>query len=148
MKEIKEDIWIMWGKGKYIVIPTNGFIKKNGECVMGRGLALCANTAFPDLSHKLGDRIREYGNKVFIFSEYSIITFPVKHNWWEKADLNLIEKSCKQLKEIFRFNLCDLPIPVYLPKVGCGNGGLDWNDVKPVLEKYLDDRFIICDLVK
>jgi hypothetical protein len=23
--------------------------------------------------------------------------FPVKFNWWEKADLNLIEEGCKQL---------------------------------------------------
>ena len=31
---------------------------------------------------------------------------------------------------------------IYLPKVGCGNGGLKWEDVKPHL-KFLDDRFIV-----
>lgn len=32
-------------------------------------------------------------------------------------------------------------LPVYLPKIGCGLGGLDWDtEVKPIVEK-LDDEF-------
>lgn len=26
---------------------------------------------------------------------------------------------------------------IAFPRLGCGNGGLDWNDVRPLMEKYL-----------
>jgi len=38
MEIIKGDIWNLHKVG-WIIIPTNGFVKKNGENVMGRGLA-------------------------------------------------------------------------------------------------------------
>lgn len=151
MQEITGNIWEKYEKGlhyndgTYIVIPTNGFVRKNGTCVMGRGLALQAAKKFPELGKQLGDRIKEYGNVIFTFCNINIITFPVKHNWWENADLKLIEQSAKDLATIYKYNLSGLPTPVYLPRVGCGNGKLNWKDVKPILEKYLDDRFIICD---
>ena len=114
---------------------------------MGRGLAYDAKLRFPDLPKELGERIKEYGNVVFTFWDYHIITFPVKHNWWEQADLVLIEKSAKDLKEILRYNLSQIYIPIYVPWVGCGNGKLDKNNVRPILEKYLseEDKFIVID---
>jgi len=145
VKEIQGNIWELRREGKYIVIPTNGFIKNTGECVMGRGLAFQAKVKFPNLPKELGDRIKIYGNVVFVWTKYRLITFPVKRVWWEKADIELIEKSCEQLREIFKLNLSGLPVPVYLPRVGCGNGKLNWSDVKPILDRILDDKFIVCD---
>lgn len=136
----------MHKKGYWIVIPTNGFVNKKGECTMGAGLALQAKQKWEDLPKELGDRIKEYGNVVFTFHKYGIITFPVKHNWWEDADPKLIEDTCKDLLRIFEYNLSGIPLPLYLPKVGCGNGKLEWKDVEPILAKYLDERFIVCDI--
>jgi len=145
MRKETGDVWEAYNAGLWIIIPTNGFVKNDGSAVMGRGLAWQAKERFPCLPFDLGERLKEYGNHVFVFSRYRLITFPVKHNWMEIADLQLIEKSCKQLQEIFKYNLSGLPTPVYLPKVGCGNGKLDWNVVKPILEKYLDDRFVVVE---
>jgi hypothetical protein len=148
MKEIKGNIWDFHDVTKtWIVIPTNGFVKNTGECVMGRGLALDAKLRFPDLPFELGARIKEYGNVVFTFWDYHIITFPVKHNWWEEADLALVEQSAKDLKEILRYNLSQIQTPIYVPWVACGNGKRKKNDVRPILEKYLDeeDKFIVID---
>jgi hypothetical protein len=146
VREFNDDIWNLWERGYWVVIPTNGFVKKDGTCVMGRGLALQAKKRLPCLPKELGGRLKEYGNEVFTFCKYYLITFPVKKVWWEKADLTLIEKGAKSLQEIFRYNLSGIKTPVYIPKVGCGNGGLEWKDVKPILEKYLDEeKFIVCD---
>ncbi len=135
----KIDIW-KFHKKYPIVVTTNGFTKKTGECVMGRGIALEAKTKFPELSIKLGNNIKNFGNKVFYFSEYNLFTFPTKYNWWEKSDINLIEKSCKELVEFVDNNKIER---IFLPRPGCGNGKLNWDDVKKILEKYLDNRFYI-----
>lgn len=150
MKEVYGDIWdYHWESGKkiyikgssWIVITTNGSVRKDGACVMGRGVAKQAALKFPMLPFELGKCLKsEFGNTVYMFMQYKILTFPVKHNWREKADLNLIEKSCKELvKEAPRQD------NIYMVRPGCGNGGLDWKDVKPVLEKYLDDRFTVVE---
>jgi len=72
-----------------------------------------------------------------------LLFFPTKHNWWEKSDLVLIEESTRQLRDFFDNVISEYPVPIYLPRPGCSNGGLDWEDVKPILEKYLDDRFVV-----
>ena len=145
MKEIVGDIWTEAESPAYIVVPTNGFVKNNGECVMGRGLAYQAKTQFPMLPKELGTRIKENGNIVFVFDEYEIITFPVKHNWMEMADLNLIEGSARRLRKIALEEI--YPLPIYMSHVGCGNGGLNWQDVKPIIKRYLGDleNITICD---
>jgi len=145
MKEIKENIWYFYNKGAFVVIPTNGFVKNNGECVMGRGLALQAKTKFPEFAKELGTMICDCeGQFVFLFKHKRMFTFPVKHKFWEKANLKLIEKSCKELVQLATVNKIETLI--YLPTVGCGNGKLSWEDVKLILEKHLDDKFVVCDL--
>jgi hypothetical protein len=76
---------------------------------------------------------------VHTFKDYDLLTFPVKHAWYLKADLELIEKSAKQLLYI-------VDRPIYLPMVGCGNGKLSWHDVYPILDKYFDDTFTVVTL--
>lgn len=141
MIEIPDKINIWKFHKKYpIVITTNGFVKNNGECVMGRGVALEAKNKFSKLPFELGEYINKFGNKVFHFQKYNLFTFPTKHNWWENSDIQLIEKSCKELKE-FKENMnID---KIFLPKVGCGNGKLNWDDVKLILEKHFNDTYYI-----
>jgi len=144
MKVIKGNIWDYPGKDHGIVIPTNGYIKRDGSCIMGKGLSLQAKERIPGIEFRLGRLIRERGNNVFYLGK-GLLSFPVKDQWWEKAKLSLIMKSAIQLKE-----LVDTFVPtkkIVLPKVGCGNGGLNWIKVEPILDDYLDDRFIIVDLL-
>jgi hypothetical protein len=144
MQEVLNDIWKLHKLGFWIVIPTNGFIRNDGTCVMGRGLALQASIKFPNMPKELGNMLQQYGNLIFAFPEYRLFTFPVKYNWWEKADLDLIKKSCKGLVTITHYNWSNIPKPVYIPRVGCGNGKLNYNDVKPILEENLNNDFTIC----
>lgn len=139
MKEIAGNIWDFY-PGHAIVITTNGNVKKkNGECVMGRGCAKEAKDRFPWIAKELGFRIKRYGNHVHLLGQ-GIISFPTKHNWWEDSDISLIERSTQELVAIVNEIGWD---SVVLPRPGCSNGRLEWDEVKPVLEKYLDDRFEI-----
>jgi hypothetical protein len=49
VKEIVGNIWDYYDKGHWIVITTNGIVNKNGEAIMGRGVALEAAKKFKDL---------------------------------------------------------------------------------------------------
>ena len=136
MKEIKANLWEY--PADYRVITTNGFVKKGeGKAVMGRGCAREAAKKYPKVPKWLGIVLLNSGNHVHLFP-YHIITFPVKHNWWETADPQLIKQSVHEL-----VNLVDLigAESIVMPRPGCGNGGLNWEDVKPLLESHLDDRF-------
>ena len=126
------------------VITTNGTVKRNGECVMGRGCALEAkqHCSSWNLPKHLGDLITTKGNHVhFLYSEgqqdmIDVYSFPVKYEWMQRADPKLIERSAR---ELVRVN--DTSSVIVLPRPGCGNGGLRWEDVKLILEPILDDRF-------
>ncbi len=140
MREVTGDLWIIKADAK--VIPTNGIMRRDGAAVMGRGVALQAKQRYPKIEFALGTLLKNLGNHVYYFyCETDFLSFPVKHHWKTTADLNLIERSCQEL--VTRVNAQHQWKRIALPRVGCGNGGLDWKDVKPILEKYLDDRFIV-----
>lgn len=148
MKEINGDLFEL-AKGGVLCLTTNGFVKKNGECVMGRGCALQAKKRWPSLPYTLGSSINRIGNMVAELSipeltDYqAVVAFPVKHKWFEKADVELIKHSAWQLRAGAYTRGWQ---HVYVPRPGCGNGGLSWAQVKPVLEQpFDDDRFIIVD---
>lgn len=147
MKVIKGDIWKCHMTGAWIGIPTNGYIKNNGNLVMGKGLALQASERYPELPVKLGTHVNMYGNSVCMFPNLRLFTFPTKHNWIDPADINLIENSAQQLADHFAegYNLgADLPM-IVLPKVGCGNGELKWEEVEPIIRAYLGEIVTIVD---
>lgn len=148
MEIIKGNIWDYQSKG-YIVVPTNGFITKRGEAVMGRGLALQTKQKYPKFPLLLGWHLEHIGNVPGFFREYSIITFPVKYSWKAPADLKLITRSAQllntaidppTLKNVATYGIS---LPVYIPKVGCGCGKLDWSQVKPILEAYCPNVTVI-----
>jgi hypothetical protein len=142
MQEINGNIWTYHYHGRWIIVTTNGAIKKNGAAVMGRGVAKELATRYPDFPGTLGATILSSGNNVYAFSKYRVITFPVKDGWRKKADMVLIEKSLRQLVELV--NKTDLSDKFYMVRPGCGYGRLDWEtEVKHLCEKYLDNRFII-----
>jgi len=77
-----------------ICITINGFIKANGEAVMGRGCAQEAQKRWPGIALTLGQKIVQHGNTVICLTEtvgseiriigtsilvpYHIVSFPVK----------------------------------------------------------------------
>lgn len=146
MREMEGDLWDVAEalQADAVAITTNGFVKKNGEAVMGRGVALEAKQRWADLPRLLGVSLKLLGNHVHNFAlataPYRIVTFPVKLAWFEKAEIVLITRSVFELDSLATMLEWKT---IVLPRPGCGNGGLDWADVRPVLAKYLDDRFVV-----
>lgn len=143
-----EDIGDLWGyKSKenlniLRVITTNGFVKQNGELVMGRGVALQAKKKYPHLPRILGEKVREGGNHVYIIDDYCIVSFPVKPDiWWANADIKLIQRSAIELRYLTKNGKWDY---IVMPRPGTGNGHLKWEDVKPILENELiEPNFVV-----
>lgn len=148
MKEIKGNLLDFHNKNNYIGITTNGVVKPNGELIMGAGLAkqIRDKIAFKEIPSNLGWLVKQQGNNVYFLPEYGLFSFPTKHNWWEKSDMRLVDKSCKQLWEFMSFK--DKERNFYLPRPGCGLGGLNWLEVKPILLNYFENesRLFIVDL--
>ena len=149
MREARGNLWTLGATADAVVITTNGFVKANGACVMGRGCAKEARNRWPGLDVRLGTLLRQHGNHCFRLGvpglSADLVTMPVKPRsdglrpgWQCEAELPLIEKSCRQLVEMAdKFGWHS----VILPRPGCGNGGLNWDDVRPRLAAILDDRF-------
>ena len=113
--------------------------------VMGRGLALQFKKAYPEMFEayrracqrgqvELGlmhvwwvggsDRWCFNGRPAFV------INFPTKGHWQEKSRLEDIEAGLRDLVEV----LLEKEVgSVAIPALGCGEGGLDWQDVKPLI---------------
>lgn len=150
MKEIHGDMFSYLGRMKFkLFITTNGFIKNDGYAVMGRGNAARAvtvmkeelNINLPDL---VGKALKINGNKINRITS-QLYTFPVKHDWFDRARRTLIKQSVKELEEIIKKD--NNPDLIYVvPRPGCGNGGLNWiKDVKPLMEHLPDNVWVICD---
>lgn len=141
MQEICGELWDYYGTAA-VGITTAGQVSRKGNCVMLRGCARQAKERFPDLPQRLGGLIGSRGNHVFHLGD-GLFNFPVEHGPFEVPDLRLIERSCREL-----VSLADQQgwLQVVLPRPGCGGGGLDWLQVRPLLARHFDARFHVITL--
>ncbi len=140
MIEVEGDFWKI--EADLRCITTNGAIRANGNAIMGAGIALQARIKHPDIERCLGMLIQRYGNRVH-YIEHNLVSFPTKFHWKDRSNLDLIRQSARELVELLThppFSRCKR---VLLTRPGCGNGGLDWPEVKPAIAPLLDSRFII-----
>lgn len=143
MREHRGDLWRL--KADAYVITTNFSVRKDGQAVMGRGCALEAKQQWPDVAIILGalNRIEHKVHLLRVIREDRfLISYPVKFRWFEKAEMGLVVTGARDLAEII--DALEVKT-VAMPRPGCGNGGLDWETVKPEIERLLDNRFIVCD---
>ena len=124
-------------KADYIVIPVN-MVK-----VMGAGLAKQFKEKYP---HIFNEYVKiKFTKDNSIFQYFHFILFATKYHWKDNSDIDLIKNGLIQLKnEIEDKQYPGNPflkdrdkITIAFPKIGCGLGNLDWNEVKPLIIKYL-----------
>jgi O-acetyl-ADP-ribose deacetylase (regulator of RNase III) len=142
MIEQQIDLWEV--EADVRCITTNGTVTYKGENIMGGGCAREAAERYPNLPRVYGHMIEQYGNHVYLMpTKIPLVMFPTKPQIWESASLELVLGSCAELLALSVLYGWER---VALPRPGCGLGGLDWNEVGPIVADILhEDRFIIID---
>lgn len=123
-KHLSYDIWYDHDYGDYAVIPTNMTLRQNGNAIMGAGLALQARDRYPDLEQRYGASLRA-GDSVYVDHEYRLVLVPTKDDWREPSTWQLVEDAVIALQH--------LELPLAIPLLGAGRGGLNSTDVKNFL---------------
>jgi len=65
-----------------------------------------------------------------------IVNFPTKKHWRQPTKIEWVHDGLVDLKAVIREKNIR---SIALPPLGCGNGGLDWADVRPMIEDALGD---------
>ncbi|SEL38955.1 type II toxin-antitoxin system antitoxin DNA ADP-ribosyl glycohydrolase DarG [Pacificibacter marinus] len=115
--------------------------------VMGKGVALEFKNRWP-ANFKAYKRICEskelVPGQMFVFDTEELfasegprylVNFPTKAHWRSKSKISYIEDGLDALvKAISEHGIKSIAIP----PLGCGNGGLDWADVRPLIVSKLE----------
>lgn len=105
--------------------------------VMGKGIALQFRQAFPanyDLYRRACKRSEVVPGRMLVVSTHRlenprlIINFPTKRHWKGKSKVEDIEAGLVDLVNVIKREHIS---SIAIPPLGCGNGGLDWDDIRP-----------------
>ena len=132
-------------QGNLLAAPAEALVNTvNTVGIMGRGIALQFKQAYPAMFReyerackagevKLGQvQVVDLGG--LAGGPRWIINFPTKGHWRADSHMGDIESGLKDLvATIQKLNIRSIAIP----PLGCGNGGLDWSDVRPRIEAAL-----------
>lgn len=135
---------IEYKKGDILKEETEAVVNTvNTKGVMGKGIALQFKERFPE-NYKQYKKACEAGTvetgKVFVsesgllLNPRYIINFPTKEHWKNPSKMEYIYEGLNDLVRVIREK--DIR-SIAIPPLGCGNGGLDWNEVKPAIEQAL-----------
>lgn len=136
---------IRFTKGNLMTASAEGLVNTvNTVGVMGKGIALQFKEEFPKNFATYAKACRSgelVPGKLLITKELNragdekiIINFPTKLHWRNPSKYEYITEGLAELvKAISEHNIKSIAIP----PLGCGNGGLDWNIVKGMIEETL-----------
>jgi O-acetyl-ADP-ribose deacetylase (regulator of RNase III) len=113
--------------------------------VMGKGLALQFKHAFPAnfKAYEAACRVREVvPGRMFIFDNGNpqnpryILNFPTKRHWRDNSRIEDIRSGLESLvADLRRLGIRSIAVP----PLGCGLGGLNWRDVRPMIENSFSE---------
>ena len=109
--------------------------------VMGKGIAKAFKEKYPYMFREY-KRLCDSGElsigKIHLWRspQRLVLNFPTKTTWKKPSNVDYIKRGL----DVFTNTYKELGITsVAFPPLGCGNGNLDWLDVKPVMEAYLQN---------
>ena len=126
------------GKGNLLTADVDALVNTvNTEGVMGKGLALQFKKAFPEnfASYERACKSGEVKTGQMhivqrLASPRFIINFPTKRHWRQPSRLEYVRDGLQDLvAQVKRLNIQSIAVP----PLGCGNGGLEWSAVRPLI---------------
>lgn len=114
--------------------------------VMGKGIALQFKNQFPQ-NYKTYSKACKNGEveigkllvtkeSSLLYGEKIIINFPTKTDWRKPSEYSYIEAGLIELINVIEIMQIK---SIAIPPLGAGNGGLEWNKVKRMMEYYLNN---------
>jgi hypothetical protein len=152
VQELKGNIWKLAHFLKdSVCVPVNTGWKTNGENVMGRGIAGTVAYHNKDVPVWYGEVCKKHNGRPSIVSgrfrgpfghQWNMIFVPTKPcnadapylSWQGKASIELVELS---LQKLAGWEPRHSDGKIWVPLLGCGNGGLSRHDVRPLMDQYL-----------
>lgn len=111
--------------------------------VMGKGLALQFKQAYP-ANFRAYQAACHHGEvrlgRMFVYEPgvpgqpRYLVNFPTKGHWRDSSNLGSVRDGLADLRRVI---LDQAITSIALPPLGCGNGGLDWRDVRPLIAEAL-----------
>lgn len=131
---------ITYLKGDIFKSPAQVLVNTvNTVGVMGKGVALEFKKQYPDMfktyERVCSEKKLDIG-KLMLWrgSDKWVLLFPTKKHWRNPSKLEYIEAGLQK----FVATYAEKGITsIAFPRLGCGNGGLDWELVRPMMEQYL-----------
>jgi O-acetyl-ADP-ribose deacetylase (regulator of RNase III) len=109
--------------------------------VMGKGIALQFKNKWPEnfRAYEAACKAKQIRpGRMFVFDNgalakpHYIVNFPTKDDWRGKSRIEYVRDGLRDLiAQVRALGIRSIAIP----PLGCGNGGLDWNDVLPLIEQ-------------
>lgn len=130
-------------KGNLLEAPAEALVNTvNTVGVMGKGIALQFRQAYPEMYRayekackdgevRLGE-VQTFDLGGLVGGPRWVINFPTKGHW--RADSRLVDIETGLADLIAKIRKLRIH-SIALPPLGCGNGGLDWKIVCPLIEK-------------
>lgn len=134
---------INYYKGTVFNAPVKTYVNAvNCSGIMGSGIALEFKLRYPDMFENYVKECKEGIIKIGRPKLYKcsndewILNFPTKNHWRPASKIEYIEEGLKYFVQNYKkLNFQSIAFP----KLGTNNGGLDWEEVRILMEKYLDN---------
>ena len=117
---------------------------------MGKGIAVAFRERWPEMYAAYKARCREgrFGlGDVFLWEQDGVCVFNLgtQKSWRSRAKLSAIRSA---VAEMLRLAEARGLAEIGLPRIGAGFGGLDWVEVRPLLEELAAEspvRLLVCE---
>jgi hypothetical protein len=107
--------------------------------IMGKGIAKTFRERYPLMFaeyKKLCDaqKLTVGSLQLWKGNDHWVLNFPTKTTWRLPSELSYIEMGLQTF--VNNYEKTGI-VSASFPPLGCGNGNLEWSDVRPVMERYL-----------